>query len=539
MPHRPMNREQVWMLPPSLDELLEAGHPARFVGEFVDALDGEGWAGIGVDKDGDPMGAPAYHPRALLGVWLYGFMTGVRSSRKLEAACRDQIPYLWLTGCQRPDHVTLWRFYRAHRDGMRELLKRTVQTAVTMDLVELAVQAVDGTKVGANVAKSRTYNADGLRRLLGRLERAIDELEAQNEAGEEPALTRLPEMLHDRKVLRDQVRETMCNLAGRGDQKYINLTDEDARMMNTRQGIAMAYNAQAMVSPAGVDGKASGMLITAAGVTDDTTDQAQLGPMLEKARGKTSGVKAETTLADAGYHSGSNLEECDRRGQQVAMPESQERALESLYHKDRFTYDEASDSYRCPEGYTLRFTGTRLTRKTMMRLYRSSGAVCRACPAFGVCTRNERHGRALEISPHDAALRRHRAWMSTEQAKQAYRQRKQLVEPVFGIIKEQQHARRFLLRGLPNVAAEWTLLATAFNLRTLWRVRARRGHVEKTSGHRRGRILSLPGGAGGFDGPSRRLASTNEAPPSASMTKQKSLPSNTTLPMKQALQTHL
>ena len=83
-----------------LDELLEAGHPARFEGEFVDALDGDGWAGIGVDKDGDPMGAPAYHPRAVLGVWLYGFMTGVRSSRKLEAACRDQIPYLWLTGCQ-------------------------------------------------------------------------------------------------------------------------------------------------------------------------------------------------------------------------------------------------------------------------------------------------------------------------------------------------------------------------------------------------------------------------------------------------------
>ena len=470
MPHRPMNREQVWMLPPSLDELLEAGHPARFVGEFVDALDGDGWAGIGVDKDGDPMGAPAYHPRALLGVWLYGFMTGVRSSRKLEAACRDQIPYMWLTGCQRPDHVTLWRFYRAHRDGMRKLLKRTVQTAVTMDLVQLAVQAVDGTKVGANVAKSRTYDADALRRLLGRLERAIDELEAQNEAGEDAAPANLPEMLHDRKVLRDRVRETMCDLAGRGDQKYINLTDEDARMMNTRQGIAMAYNAQAMVSPAGVDGKASGMLITAAGVTDDTTDQAQLGPMMDKAE-EMAGVRAETTLADAGYHSGSNLEECDRRGQQVVMPESQERALESLYHKDRFTYDEASDSYCCPEGYTLRFAGVRRGRRTMMRLYRSSGDVCRACPAFGVCTTNKRHGRALEISPHDAALRRHRAWMSTEQAKRAYRQRKQLVEPVFGIIKEQQHARRFLLRGLPNVAAEWTLLATAFNLRTLWRVR--------------------------------------------------------------------
>ena len=87
-------------------------------------------------------------------------MTGVRSSRKLEAACRDQIPYLWLTGCQRPDHVTLWRFYHAHRDG-RKLLKRTVKTAVKMELVELAVQAVDGTKVGANAAKDRTYDVEG------------------------------------------------------------------------------------------------------------------------------------------------------------------------------------------------------------------------------------------------------------------------------------------------------------------------------------------------------------------------------------------
>ena len=73
-------------------------HPARFVAVFVDALDKEGWAELGVEINGDPLGAPAYHPRALLCVWLYGFMTGVRSCRKLEAACRDQIPCLWLTG---------------------------------------------------------------------------------------------------------------------------------------------------------------------------------------------------------------------------------------------------------------------------------------------------------------------------------------------------------------------------------------------------------------------------------------------------------
>ena len=93
-------------------------------------------------------------------------MTGLRSCRKLEAACRDQIPYLWLTGWQHPDHNTLWRFYRDHRRAMRKLFERTVRAAVTMKPVDLAVQAVDGTKVGANAAKDRTYNAEELGRVI-------------------------------------------------------------------------------------------------------------------------------------------------------------------------------------------------------------------------------------------------------------------------------------------------------------------------------------------------------------------------------------
>ncbi len=218
---------------------------------------------------------------------------------------------------------------------------------------------------------------------MKRSERTICGLEAQNEAGEDAAPANLPQELAGKEALRERMRRAKETLANSGRLKQINLTDQDAVMMNTRQTIAMSYNSQAMVSPVTVEGKAAGMLITAADVVDDTTDQAQLGPMLEKAE-ETAGVRAETTLADAGYHSGSNLEECGRRGQQVVMPEAQDRALESPYHKDRFAYDEASDRYRCPEGQWLRFTGTRLTRKTMMRLYRASGAVCRrACPAFG------------------------------------------------------------------------------------------------------------------------------------------------------------
>ena len=469
MPHRPMSREQMWILPPSLEELLPADHPARFVGEFVDALEEGEWAEVGIDIAGGRLGAPGYHPRGLLSVWVYGFMTGVRSSRKLEGACREQIPYLWLTGCQQPDHVTLWRFYKAHRQGMRKLFERTVRTAVRMKLVRLAVQAVDGTKVGANAARERTYDAEGLGKLLERLEGAIRELEAQNEGGEDDSPAQLPKELKNKEALREQVREAMAELEDQQDARQINLTDAEARLMKTRQGIMPGYNAQAMVSAVETEGKVGGMLVTAVEVVDEAHDHARLIPMLQQAE-DTTGIKAQTTLADAGYHSGSNLEECASRDQQVVMPEAQHKALKRPYHKDRFTYDESTDSYSCPQGQRLPFKGMKLTRGTPMRMYRASATVCRRCPAFGVCTRDRRRGRALEIGPHDEALRSHRAWMRTDEAKEEYKLRKQLVEPVFGIIKEQQQARRFLLRGRAKVAAEWSLLATAFNLRTLWRV---------------------------------------------------------------------
>ena len=469
MPLRLMGREQMWMLPPTLDELLPLDHPARFVAEFVDALDHDGWADLGVDIHGEALGAPAYHPRALLSVWLYGFMTGVRSCRKLEAACRDQIPYLWLTGWQYPDHNTLWRFYKGHRRAMRKLFERTVRTAVAMELVDLAVQAVDGTKVVANASVNRSYDAAGLGRLLERLEKAIADLEAQNEAGEDAPVVHLPEELADKEALRDRVRQAMAALGSQKRHRRINLTDPEARLMKGRQSIVVGYNAQAMVSPMETAEGASGMMVTAVDVVDAANDSALLVPMVEQAE-ETTGTRVPMTLADAGYFAASHLAECDRRGQQVVVAEARQRFLSEPYHKDRFTYDEQSDSFTCPQGRRLRFLRIQQTNGVPLRLYRASGAVCQACPAFGVCTKARETGRSLAIGPHDAVLRRHRAWRSTSDAKEAYRRRKHLVEPVFGIIKEQQGARRFLLRGLANVTAEWTLLVTAFNLRTLWRV---------------------------------------------------------------------
>ena len=475
MPFREMNREQSWLLPPTLDELVPADHPVRFVAEFVDALDREDWRELGVQPDGEVLGAPAYHPRALLSVWLYGFMTNVRSCRKLEVACRDQIPYLWLTGWQHPDHNTLWRFYQRHRQNMRELFRRTVRTAVAMEFVDLAVQAVDGTKVYANAAVIRTYDAKRLQELLDRVNRAIESLEAQNEGGEEGVVARLPEKLAEQRALRQRVRQAMKELPSKErPNRYkrparINLTDKDARLMRTRKGIVPSYNAQAMVSPVAANEGVTGMLITASDVVDEPNDTARLTQMAEQAE-EITGVRVPMTLADAGYFAGRHVAELHRKGQQVVMPD-RARPTDHPYHKDQFRYDEETDSYTCPHGQVLPFLGMKSNKTKKARAYRiASASVCRGCPAFGVCTKNGKYGRSLEIGPHDSALRRHRDWMATDEAKQAYIRRLPLVEPIFAVIKNQLGAQQFKLRGMANVRAEWTLLATAFNLRTLWRV---------------------------------------------------------------------
>jgi len=480
MPLRAISREQGWLLPPSVDELVGEDHPARFVAAFVEALDRTALGEMGIDADGEELGAPAYPPRLLLSIWLYGFLRGIRSSRKLEVACREQLPFLWLSGFSHPDHNTLWRFYQTHREQMRRLLKRTVRAAVKLGLVDLALQAVDGTKVMGNAAKDRTYDEEELTQLLERAESAIRDLEAQNTTGGDSPPPSLPPALRKKHTLRQQVETALAQIRTEEEGARINLTDPEAVLLKGRAGYVAGYNAQAMVSPLCRDvAGQSGLVISAAAITTDPDDHRQLVPMIDQAR-ENRGVAVGVTLADAGYHSGENLQACEQAGTPVLMPESQtDSQLADPYHKDAFVYNPDSNIYTCPHGQVLtwRYEKHRVGRSPV-QVYRPMGGVCRACPAFGVCTKN-RLGRSLEVGPHEQVLRAQRQRRKAAPNQELYRHRKELPEPTFGILKEQLGARRFLLRGKANVAAEWSLLATAFNLRTLSRIWQRRTGREK------------------------------------------------------------
>jgi transposase len=469
MPFRPFDRSMVAPMPADLDGWVASDHPVRFIDAFVEALSADDWQAMGIGLLPAARGAPAYHPHLLVRAWLAGFMLGIRSSRALETACRDSIPLRWLTANQQPDHNTLWRFYQRYRAGMRVLLRRTVTVAVTAGLVELAVVAIDGSKISGAAARDRTLDEAGLLALLARTEQAIADLEAQNQTDDD-APPSLPPTLRDPQALRRRVVAALDQLRAPNGPTRINLTDPEAVLLPSRHGWVAGYNGQLAVTPVVADATGvTGQLITAAELTQDTHDRDQLLPVLAASLALT-GQAPDVAVADGGYYAGATLAACRERGQVVVMPEPTPAAERAPYHQRHFTYVTDRDQFICPSGQPLPFAGEKTrSDRPAARVYRAGGATCRTCPAFGVCTTDARQGRSLEVSPFVSDLTRHRDWMATAAAKAWLAQRKTLPEPVFGVLKEQQGLRRFLLRGLANVTAEWRLLATAFNLRVLAR----------------------------------------------------------------------
>ena len=476
MPIRPFAREQVWLLPPSLETLVPADHPARFIAAIVDALDRPAWLRMGIDPDGGARGPAGYAPRALLGAWLYGLMTGVRTTRRLETACAEHLPLLWLTGEQRPDHNTLWRFYEAHRAGLGSLFGQSVRTAVRLDLVDLAVQAVDGTKVRGSVARSNLRSEAGLQQLLEGVTEVLAQVDSQHagDGGGEPP--RLPPELQWAQERKERITAALEVVQQEDGPERASPIDPDARLQKLRGGgYAPGYNGQA--AAAGLDPEMTdgvrGQLLTAVGMTSAPHDHEQLSGMLEAIEATTE-QPVPTVLADTGYFSSATLQAlaAEHPRSTPLVPDGQAPDPEQPYHKDHFTDDAGTDTVTCPEGQTLRFAGmvTRPDGEPEARRYRAPRKVCAACPALAVCATSATKGRSITLRPDDARLRAHRTQMATDEARAVYRRRKALIEPVFGMIKDRLDGRQLYLRGLAKVTAEWKLLATAFNYRVLLKI---------------------------------------------------------------------
>lgn len=216
------NYDQIFLLPRALDEWVAAEHPARFVRDFVDELPLET---LGLKTFPGKEGRPHYAPDMLLKVWLYGWMTRVRSCRGLEKACFESMPFIWLTGNNHPDHNTLWRFFRDNKKALRKLFKLVVQVAVKNDLLGFALHALDGTKIAAACSMEKAQHRKSLEDELTKLDATIDEQMKQIEQSENVPSTEgfaMPKHLENGQTRKEEIRKAIAELDV-ADVSHLNL----------------------------------------------------------------------------------------------------------------------------------------------------------------------------------------------------------------------------------------------------------------------------------------------------------------------------
>jgi transposase len=447
--------EQMMLLAPAVEDWIGPRHPARFIREFVAALD---LVALGLDTLERNEGGTAHDPVLLLQAWLYGYLRKIRSSRALEAACREEMGFVWLTGNHQPDHHALWRFWHEHREGIRAVFRQSVQVALELQLVGLVVQALDGTKIAAAASGRGGFDRAHLRRLLERLETQIGERERQiAAAGEGPPGEELPPLLR----LREQVQAALRRVES-GETKHAHPLEPDAARMECDGRNRFGYNAQAVVDT-------KEQIIVATEVTAAASDAEQLVPLISAAHQTPALAEANPlTLADGSYANGAQLAAAEQCGYPVLTPPPPNwRDTVDPFHPAHFRHDAARQVVVCPQGRELPLRGTRQKDGRPVEEYRDR-KVCAECPVRAACTR-DRRGRAIYISrEHALVVAAHARWQ-TELTRALYRLRSATVEPLFAQFKQQMGVRRWSFRGRENVRTVWSFLATTWNLRVILR----------------------------------------------------------------------
>jgi transposase len=419
--------EQDLLLPPNPRQWLAEDHLVYFVSEVVDQLDLSAMHAV---YEKEKRGQPPYDPRLMTKLLVYGYCTGVYSSRRIQKRLREDIPFKVLAAGNEPDFRTISDFRKIHIETLQGLFEQVLAMALECGAIQLGRVSLDGTKLKANASKHKAMSYGRMKEKQQQLKAevkqlldqatAADELEDRQYGGKRGdelpeelrrRETRLAKIKEAKKVVEQRARDKAAEegksadeakRAKPDDQDQYNFTDPESRMMKGADGFVQGYNAQAAVEP-------KLLLIVGQSVTEATNDKKQLIPMVELIE-QQSGQRPEAILADNGYCSEQNLEH-----------------LES-----------ADEPERKIEG----FIATGKQKHGEHRLPAKRGPLPKGA------TRVDRMKRKLK----------------TKVGKAVYAARKCVVEPVFGQIKQARGFRQFLLRGKEKVKGEWALLCLTHNI---------------------------------------------------------------------------
>ncbi|MEI7906552.1 MAG: IS1182 family transposase [Bacteroidota bacterium] len=460
------NRSQSMILPDTIEDYVATNAPVRVYDAFVDALN---FSNLGISLAPNPHGgADEYYPKDLLKLLIYGTSYGIRSSRKLERACHDNLSFIWLMGGQKPDYRTIARFRIAHKAAIKKVLKECVRICLKLDLIEGNVLFIDGSKFRADAAINNTWTKERCEKYLKKIEERIDQLMnelVQADAQEEPdtSMVKIKEHIHDKEKLVNRIKGVMSNLETTGKES-INSTDPDCVKAKGRQGTHAIHNFQSTV-----DGK-HGLIVHAEAVSQ-SNDYNQLSVQVQNAV-ETIGKNPQHVCADAGYSDVGDIKTIDASINIVVPSHKQaqkenDRCPVKPFDKEHFTYDSQADQYICPAGSRLVSIGFHDKDRSKKR-YQACGSTCQSCAHFGSpdsgkCTSSV-NGRLINRLSDEELKEQLEANYQKPENQTIYKLRKQTVEHPFGHIKRNLGAGQFLLRGTAKVNAEVSVLSTCFNL---------------------------------------------------------------------------
>jgi transposase len=443
---RQIDRNTGFLLPPSVNEWLPEKHLARFVVEVIEGLDLRAMSGSYRGS-----GSASYPPALLLGILVYGYATGVFSSRKLERATYDSVAFRFIAANEHPDHDTIAAFRRRFLKDIEGLFVQVLLLAQEMGVLKMGTVALDGTKIHANASRHSALSYEHACKIEAQLKGEVADLMAKAEAADQadiPDGMSIPDELARREERLRKLAEARAKIEARAKERFeremaehkaklaareakikatgnkpggkppapptegpqpsdqINLTDEESRIMPVAGGgFDQCYNAQAAVA-------AESLLVVAVDVSQAPNDKQQIKPMLDELNELPDEIGTPATLlADNGYFSEANVAACEAAGIEPMIATGRELHHPSL--QERF-----ANAPPAPENPT----------------------------------------------PVEAMAHR----LRTPEGKKLYGLRKQTPEPVFGIIKSVLGFRQFSLRGLDNVRGEWNLVTMAWNLKRMF-----------------------------------------------------------------------
>ena len=479
----PIELDQRLLFPSNIFDLLSKDHECYLYEDIFQQLDTSE-----LERNYSQLGQRAYHPKMIVSTLIYAYSRGVFSSREIEKRCHEDLSFMYIAKMNCPNFRVLSDFRKGHSEFFHDCFKQTVKLAMELKLASLGHISLDGSKFKANSSKHKAMSYKRLKEKEQELTAEIDALirkaslcdEEEDKAYKERTGYEIPEDLKHKEKRLDQIKQAREALEAREealhpgkeaeDKKQISFADKEARIMGKKGDFDYRYNAQISVD-------SETQIIVGQHLSQNANDKQELKPALEQVKEAT-GELPDKLSADNGYMSGDNLEALEESPVDVyiATDKGEKKNKIPLSGSERklvkadFDYNEEENTFICPGGQTL---GMKRESEDGRRTYQGEAEACANCPYQIRCCQSKKGSARCITSDDKEPLRQQmNSKMEKDGSKAVYKERKVIVEPVFGQIKNTGF-RGFSVRGKEKAAGEFSLVCATHNIKKIARAMIR------------------------------------------------------------------